>query len=226
MFGSMLKRAAFAAFLVFVVASSGCTTRHPPYADAVDRSIVRGGASWGRDDVCDALGYLEAPVRLALTDIRINDDCSEYKPDYPAHCHADTRKICVRRAWVRDCIVWHEGGHALMLKRYREELRLFAAISVDAYGNMDGDFPRDGILTSYGAKNAWEDFAEWFEWAMCYLYHTPTGSTSVDLTLVDAADPKYLLHLEILRDWGGISPEQYTELEPLFTVRLGGAPMK
>lgn len=225
MFGNVLKRAAIAAFLVLVIASLGCTTRHPPYAEAVDRAIVHGGSSWERDDACDALGYLEAPVRLALTGISVNDDCPEYKPDYPGHCHVDTRKICARRGWVQDHLVWHEAGHALFFSKSRDEW-VRAAVSIGCYGDTEGEFPRNGILTSYGATNQYEDFAEWVEWAMCYLYHTPTGSTNVDLSRVDASDPRYLAHLELLRDWGAINEAQYKQLEPLFTVRLGGAPMK
>lgn len=220
-----LTRAVSAALLVFVVAFAGCTTHHPPYAENVDRSIVRGGASWERDGVRDALGYLESPVRLALVDIRINDECPEYKPAHGAHCHTKSRKICIRRGNIFDHTVWHESGHAFYWSRTDDE-RATAAVSIGCYGITDGEFPRNGILTSYGATNQYEDFAEWFEWAMCYLYHTPTGSTGVDLALVDASDPRYLEHLEILRDWGAINRAQYDELEPLLTVRLGGAPMK
>lgn len=232
MFGNVLRRAVFVAAFFALLSFVGCHTVRPPHEESCANIIVTGGTIDQRESVRNALGFLEKPVQRAVRSVRITDHCPHYKPrdvygntQEAAHCEW-TGDICIRPEYVRDEIIWHEAGHALMMSRCDSEQEAFTAIGADAYGNVNGQFPRDGFLTQYAATNSMENYAEWVRWAMCYLYRTPTGRTDVDLSRVDASDPRYLAHLQALRDWGAISDAQYNQLEPIFTVRFGDAPMK
>ncbi|MDO8584649.1 MAG: hypothetical protein Q7R85_00825 [bacterium] len=233
MVSDVLRRAVFvAATLTLFVAPFGCTTA-PPRLGAWDDSFVYGGTRDQRERAREAMNWLEEPVQRAVRSIQITNDCPDYKPRdkdgnwrEAAHTHPGTRDICVRPSYVSHGNVWHESGHALMMTQSAEEQERLTRISMNAYGDMEGDFPRNGILTWYGATNPWEDFAEWVRWAMCRLHDEPMGSIFVDMRVIDVTDPSYLKHLEVLRDWGAISQAQYDELEPLFTLRVNGVPVK
>lgn len=233
MFENMLKRAVFAAFAGVLLASVGCTGVRPPHEGILAESVVTGGTAAQRENVQIALGFLEEKVQRAVHSVSITNSCPNYHPkdadgnwQESAHTHPGTRDICIHPVYVSNGNVWHESGHALMMTRSTDDRVKFTAISLDAYGDMKGDFPRNGILTWYGAKDPWEDFAEWLRWAMCYLYNEPMGPVFADIRVVDVTDTRYLAHLQMLRDWGAISEAQYKQLEPLFTLRVNGAPLK
>jgi len=233
MFGTFLKRGMFAMFVALLVLPLGCTGVRPPHEGILAESVVSGGTAEQREQVRTALGFLEEPVQRAVHSVSITDGCPNYHPkdgngdwQEAAHTHPGKRDICVHPVYVSKGNIWHEGGHALMMTRSTDEQVGFTAISVNAYGNAKGDFPRDGILTWYGASNPWEDFAEWVRWAMCYLYNEPMGPVFVDVRVIDVTDTRYLAHLQVLRDWGAINQAQYEQLEPLFTLRVNGVPVK
>lgn len=234
---TFVRRVACAAAL-FALFFSGaiCCTTAPPHELRVSDSAVYGGTSDLREDVRNAIAFLEPVVQDAVQSVHITDDCPEYKPKDDdgnwregGHCHW-TRDICIRPSHVLDEAVWHECAHACFMSHAVHEQLQWATVSpAGVYGNYEGredEFPRDGILTAYGATNTHEDFAEWVRWAMCYLYHTPTGRTFVNLRRVNAADPSYAQKLRLLRDWGIITPTQYAQLEPLFTLRVDGEPLR
>lgn len=212
----------------------------------VPDSIVTVGAKEARAHVLNAIGLEPDVTQKALTEVRITDECSD--PNYllmdiggdwvyAAHCHpeaqtearagvvglvetAPARLICIHRNEVWDSVTWHESGHALYDTLSREAQQQWDAISRDAYGDTEGEFPRNGILTGYGGTNAHEGFAEWHEWLMCYKYHTATGETDVDLTRVKKSDDRYIRSLNFFFGLHVITPEEYGALAPLFTNTL------
>ncbi len=232
MFGMLLKRAAcVAALLALFVVPFGCTAT-PPRPGTLDDSRFYGGSYEQRRRVRDAVHLMEEPVQLAVRSIHVTNDCPNYKPPdeegnphEAGHCEP-TRDICIRPAYARTPNVFHECGHALFMARSTDDRVRWTVVSIDAYGHTDGNFPRDGILTWYGATSPKEDFAEWVRWAMCYCHHIPVSALFVDVRVIDVFDPRYLAHLQLLREWGAISESQYEELEPLFTLRVNGAPLK
>jgi len=223
MFKMCWRAAAVAAlFLLLAVPANDVTASRN--ATTFDDTPVSGGTSGDRDSIRNAMALLEEKPRDAVVSVTINDDCPGYKPKdewgewrESGHCHW-TRDICIHTIYVYDSVVWHESGHALLMSQSWDEYSRWLAVSNDSYGNKKGNFPRDGILTSYGATNAHEDFAEWVAFVMWYQYRTPTGRTAVDLKKVDKSDKRYIRHLKLLRDFGAITPEEYDKLAPLFTL--------
>ncbi|GEM_PF-2047406 len=220
----MFRYAAFVAALFLVVVSPANDVTSSCNVSALDDTPVSGGTSGDREDIRNALALLEENPRDAVRSVTINDTCPVYKPKdewgewrESAHCHW-TRDVCIHTIYVYDSVVWHESGHALLMSRSWEENSKWAAVSNGVYGNKDGNFPRDGVLTSYGATNAHEDFAEWVAFVMWYQYRTPTGLTKVNLKKIDKSDERYIRHLKLLRDFGAITPEEYDKLAPLFTL--------
>ncbi|MDO8584651.1 MAG: hypothetical protein Q7R85_00835 [bacterium] len=220
----MFRRAALVAVLFLLVASPFGDTPAAQRATVLADIPVSGGISGDRESVRNALALLEEKPQNAVVSVTINDTCEAYDPkdedgdwQESAHCHL-TRNVCIHTDYVYDRVVWHEAGHALLMSRSWRENNKWAVVSKNAYGNMEGEFPRDGILTSYGATNAHEDFAEWVEFVMCYQHRTPTGRTSVNLKKIDKSDTRYIRHLKLLRKFGVITPEEYTKLAPLFTL--------
>lgn len=232
MYRALLSRAvSLAALCVLCAAPFGCTTA-PRHSGTLDDDRFYGGSYEQRRRVRDAVHLLQEPVQLVVRSIHITDSCPNYKspdkegnPQEAGHCEP-TRDICIRPRYARAPDVFHECGHALFMSRSTDDRVRWTLVSLNAYGHTDGDFPRGGILTWYGATSPMEDFAEWVRWTMCYCNHIPVSALLVDTRMFDASDPSYLAHLRLLREWGAISESQYNELEPLFTLRVNGVPLK
>ena len=186
------------------------------------------------------IGGMPANVLNSVSSIAIliDGECSDFcYEDEQAHCNHDGR-ICILRRDAKELkrIVWHEAGHAWYYELQRRYLRgnrdgarsrlldndwftewndaakgLFKLL--DDYKNeWSGDFPKSGILRSFGLKNIREDIATWVEEvnAACNGCENLFGRVQKD-------DIRYQKKLKILLDKGFITGNQYNFIKPLCT---------
>ncbi len=212
-----------AALVCVVFVAAGCTGPRISAARLASGAFIDGGSPEQRADVFRAVRDEPMTERRELFAIHLTDGCPGFSKDdlgrweESAHCHWWTRIICVHPADCDNPVVWHESGHALFFAIPAYMRADWEAISRDAYGDRSGQFPRNGILTEYGAKDYYEGFAEWVCWTRCYLTRTTSPDCVVHLRYVDRQDARYIRSLRFLRDAGAITPEEYDKLEPLFT---------
>lgn len=97
------------------------------------------------------------------------------------HTHPKTDSICVNNVYAGASpelamCVWHENAHMRTYELRRKDLGEWEDIAEDVY-TEDFDkrwddsehYPRNGVLTSYGATNSYEDIAEYVEHVLGYL---------------------------------------------------------
>lgn len=200
---------------------TGCTAPRISWERVERGDFVEFGTSDERALVISAVHRMHPPVQATVTTIRITPDCPCYKKDKygrvseAGHCRWWTRFICIYPDCVDRWTVWHEMAHAFFYALPSYKRADWGAISPGVYGNRSGVFPRAGVLTAYGAMDYYENFADWLAWSLEYL-ESGYRAWGVRLELVDRSDPRYLAHLQFLRDCGALSPEDYAALEPLF----------
>ena len=163
-------------------------------AESVKCVIVR----WGEDDIT----HFQDKVR----------------PDglvVVGHCHDKSGFrgiICLYGPKYDAADVVHESAHAydLVVNKGAE----WRGIAGDVYGyeryEDEWDFPRDGLLTHYSAKNLEEDIAEWVEAVYDHRvknYNSFRG--------VNQRDKRYIRKLEYLRKYGFIGQDDYNAIAPL-----------
>jgi hypothetical protein len=235
-----MKRAAtiFAILLLF----TGCYTMEPaggpaPRPDPLrvikckDKTIATYGAD-ARQHAAIMLAAIRMPPKLRLC----VDFISMADPDHmrtdafggqPAggHPHLRTNSICVNNYYYRGAspdlamCVWHEATHMSTYELRRKDIGEWEDIAEDVYTD-DFDkrwddsehYPRNGVLTSYGATNAWEDIAEYVEHALGYLvfYRANTPWVSpFGMSNPKHKDPRIAKKLAWLHKHGFLSQEDY-----------------
>lgn len=217
-----MRTHAFRLLALLLLVVTGCTAPRISW-DRVERAgFVEFGTEGERALVVGAVHRMNPPVQETVTWIRITPDCPMYRRDAygnlleAGHCRWWTRIICVVPDWLDRRTVWHEVAHAFFYAMPSYRRADWGNISREVYGNRSGIFPRGGVLTNYGAKDYYENFAEWIAWALDYC-SSGGRAWDVNLALVDKRDARYLRSLRFLRDCGALSAEDYATLESLFT---------
>jgi len=217
---SVIGRSA-AVLALAVCALSSCIT-HPSREELARGDFVKAGTIGERAFVSDTVHRVTPAMQHALTEVYVSDDCPRYKRDQSGdwlesgHCEWMGRTICIHPCYLDDETVWHEIAHAFFYALPAYKRADWEAISKPAYGGRSGMFPRNGIITNYGATNYYENFAEWVAWA---LERCTSGGRAwdVDVNLINKRDVRFLRSLQFLRDCGALSVGDYATLEPLFT---------
>ncbi|MDO8584648.1 MAG: hypothetical protein Q7R85_00820 [bacterium] len=209
-------------FFAVLFAVAGCTAPRVSWERIERGKFVEFGTPAERSLVVAAIHRMSPQAQATVTTIRITSDCPSYAKDKygnvleAGHCRWWTRFICVYPDYLDKWTVWHEAAHAFFYALPAWKRADWGSISKEAYGDRSGSFPRDGIITDYGATDYYENFAEWVAWA---LERCSFGGRAwyVDTNLVDKHDARYLRSLQFLRDCGALSLEDYATLEPFFT---------
>ncbi len=111
-------------------------------------------------------------------------------------------------------LLWHELGHVHCRSLPSQAIAEWQTISgsfpygYKKYAIDDKSFPRDGVMSGYGAFNEGEDIAEWVTrlYARTYLgMHIP----------IKSRDGRFILKLKWFLKWKFITQEEYNVLEPL-----------
>lgn len=162
---------------------------------------------------------LETIKSLTMFSIMRNkESCDQHlatdkKIDAAAHCHPDTRTICFDYEYLRKSLIWHEAAHARTFNLPDEIITEWKRIAKNSYkkSNYDGkSFPRDGIITVYGAKDALEDIAIWVEYTYAYI-----AGIYMDFNGITKKDKRYMQKLKFLLKWKFITKRCFNKITPL-----------
>ncbi len=169
-----------------------------------------------------ALHLLPPETRRSLTMILIISDpgvlSAHFNSDksdvlHPAHCHPETRVICIDTKHLEARYVWHEAAHARTFNLPKELLDDWLGIADLTYGidYYEGKkFPTCGLVTRYGATNALEDIATWVEYAYLHL-----GNKTKIFHKIEDPDPRFMQKLKFLLKWRFITRKCFKKLAPL-----------
>lgn len=216
-----------ALFALSVISFAGCAW--PPVLLPESKEISRHGIELHgeftesrRERLDKILDALPKNMIKAVNSISINDDSSHYDNyDSPCssiagHCH-HSRDICIKSIFINtDLVVWHEVGHAYSFKLYYSGSDFetqWEHIAGDVYTGKDGRgrYPRDGVLSAYGARNIDEDIAVWTEFIYTEVadggfkfWHRVKWNQARGVP-----DRRYRLKLDLLYQYGFITEENY-----------------
>lgn len=226
-----------AAAIAFAILLSGCASSYeaylPPKKSAKRQPRIEINAPAARiplinaneidaDIVQYALAHTSAPLQKAITSIEICVSRPDKMPKWAAaDCDGDG-KIRILASCLYPQTIWHEAEHALDFKlmapkKSRDDEEWIAISGKKAYDEINqvresSDYPREGILSLYGATNCAEDKAMWVECTYEYCF---TSSKICPFYGIDRSDERYLKKLDLLLRRGSITEEMYKKIAPL-----------
>lgn len=188
------------------------------------------GEALSEDDqkvILDAFSLLPKAMVDSLDEVKVRSDVDHFisgQSFIPIghRCVADLlNRICLRKHWVKQELVWHETAHAYhhKLDKYYPRgwyefhfgwIKIAGKVYEEKYGIAESE----GVLTSYGRTNLNEDIAEWVE--KCYEYLYLNADNPVFKYPWLKTDPRYRQKLELLYRFGFFNSSDYQKLKPLF----------
>lgn len=234
-----MKRKAklFVAAIAFAIFLSGCASSYeaylPPKKSAKRQpriEIVAGAARiplMNADEseaeiIRSALNHSAPLLQGAITSITIYTSTPDKMPEWAAADCNGKGEMRILANHIYPQTIWHEAQHALdfkMLapKKLRDDEEWISISGKKAYDEINqiresSDYPREGILSIYGATNCAEDKAVWVECIYGYCF---TSSKVNPFYGIDRSDERYLKKLDLLLRRGSITEKMYKKIAPL-----------
>ncbi len=192
-----------AATLLFCFIFAGCTSYPPISLHKSEHGVeIRGSVTAEQAKELDLiLSVLPRSVIRSVASLSSREDSSHFSNVEIGHCHWNRHICIVNWLFTNASTIWHEIGHA-----YTFYLNYKGPRFRDRWQEIPG-----GVITAYGATNYLEDVAEWVSEIYCLL----TGRFSAVTLLKSSGEffkDSYLKKLELLRDYGFISSENYEKI--------------
>lgn len=204
--------AALVGFLLFFsVADISFFEKNPPLSTCEIRGINEDGA----DQIRKWLSVLPEDMQEAIDLIVIHSRPDDnFKPNSVAYCEERNGRVEIHalRRELSPEVIWHEASHAFDFRYYDGNDVYWRRLIGNGFKNKSRYVPSRGVLTEYGLKGWAEDKADWIR--HIYKYLSGRGNTFVKIK--DREDLRYLRKLELLRDEGAISLEDYEKIARLF----------